>query len=227
LTPYIVTARTLLLAALIAFAGCARDRAPGSEEQSRADSVRADSLSRARLDSTNRTLPGYVVDSILPVEEELRRFRAVVGGVPASELKGGATSREALVSKFLKSLESNDTAALRSMLLTPREFADLVYPESPHTHPPYRQPPGLVWSMIQNAGSSGFTRLLRRLGGVALRHEGTRCEGPLERQGENTIMSRCNMRIAEPGGSIRSRRLFGSIIERHGRFKFVSYANEF
>jgi hypothetical protein len=30
-----------------------------------------------------------------------------------------------------------------------------------------------------------------------------------------------------PAGDTTTQRLFGTIIERHGRFKFVSYANQF
>src|SRR5262245_43682316 len=61
-----------------------------------ADSVRRDSVARARQDSINRTLPGYVVDSIFPVDEEIRRFKAKIGGTPVTTLANGSASREAL-----------------------------------------------------------------------------------------------------------------------------------
>jgi hypothetical protein len=35
------------------------------------------------------------------------------------------------------------------------------------------------------------------------------------------------VRLDPPHGTARSMRLFGDIIERHGRFKFVSFANDF
>ncbi len=55
-----------LIAAIILSASCTADGAARSA-RSAADSVRADSIARARQDSINRTLPGYVVDSIFPV----------------------------------------------------------------------------------------------------------------------------------------------------------------
>lgn len=216
----------LAVLALLVCGACSRD-VPPRVAQHQSDSVREDSLSRARQDSINRTLPGYVVDSILPIDEELRRFRAAVGGVPVNELQGGAASRNSLVSGFVAALASNDSAALRSLALTPREFADLVYPESPYTRPPYRQAPGLVWSQIQNAGMSGFNRLLERLGGAQLRYEGARCSEPPKLQGRNAIWAHCTVRVSEARGPARIRKLFGPIIEREGRFKFVSYATEF
>src|ERR1043165_2290911 len=65
-----------------------------------ADSARADSIARARQDSINRTLPGYVIDSLLPVDEELRRFRAAIGGEPVPAFVAGSPSREALAKRF-------------------------------------------------------------------------------------------------------------------------------
>jgi len=124
-----------LLAASGLFGACARD-SEAHALHAAADSIRTDSVARARQDSINRTLPGYVIDSILPVEEELRRFRGALGGDSATRFAGGSDSREALVRRFVKALVANDTSELVAMVIHGREFADLYYPESPYTHPP-------------------------------------------------------------------------------------------
>lgn len=113
------------------------------------------------------------------------------------------------------------------MSLQPREFADLVYPESQYTHPPYRQSPALVWYQIQNGSNTGFTRLVRRLGGQPLRYVNSRCDPSLDRQGRNLIWTNCSVRIVGPAGDTSQHRLFGSIIERDGAYKIVSFRNEF
>src|SRR3712207_5485129 len=59
--------------------------------------------------------PGQVVDSILPIEEELRRFRTDIPEAP-TEFTGGATSRTALVEKFVRAVEQRDTSALAAMV---------------------------------------------------------------------------------------------------------------
>lgn len=200
--------------------------------------MRADSIERARQDSINWTLPGYVVDSILPVEEELRRFRLAVrqhspngrtGDVSdnLSALTKASDSREGLVRRFVKALADNDSSELHAMHLTAREFAALVYPESPYTHRPYHQSPALVWNQIRMPSSSGLTRLLRRVAGQPLRYVDHSCDGKPERQGRNVIWTGCTLRVANSSGEESRQRLFGSIIEREGRFKFVSYANAF
>ena len=192
-----------------------------------ADSGRKDSIARARQDSINRMLPGYVVDSILPTDELLRRFRARVGGTPVTALQSASASRDALVARFLKAVAAADSTSLRDMALNAREFADLVYPESPNTRPPYKENPAVMWSTIQNPSQGGFIRLLRRTAEIPTKLVDYRCEGRTETQGHNTFISGCILRLNGKDGVTTSHRYFGSIIERDHKFKIVSYRNEF
>jgi hypothetical protein len=164
------------------------------------------------------------VDSILPLEEEIRRFRLTLGDEP-TVLSGGGSSRDALVEAFLDALEWADTATLREMTLTREEFGYLYYPETHYTERPYELSPALVWFQLENYGNRGFQRALRRFSGRALGSTGYRCkEEPLV-QGENRIWTNCLIEIGEPAGGERQLSLFGAILERQGHFKFLSYAN--
>src|ERR1041385_5977537 len=191
------------------------------------DRARSDSIARAREDSINRPHPGYVVDSVLPVEEELRRFRAAVGGTTVTSLAHASASRDALVRRVVRALASNDAADLRAIALDAREFADLVYPGSPFTRPPYRQSPEVVWMQLQTSSSSGLVRLLRRVGGRPWRYVDHSCDPRPDRQGPNSIWTSCVVRMIGPRGDTIAGRLFGSIVERERRFKVMSYKNQF
>src|SRR5262245_23982981 len=192
-----------------------------------ADSARADSIARARQDSINRAQPGYVIDSILPPEEELPRFRAALPGDSATKLVGGSPTRDALVRRFIRALAANDTADLRTMAVRGREFADLYYPESPYSHPPYKQPPSFAWRLIQDPSSAGLTKLLRRLGGQRIAFVSERCDPKVEHEGKTTRYVGCLVTVVTPSGDTATKRYFGSIIERGGQFKFLSYKNDF
>ena len=124
------------------------------------------------------------IDSILPIEEELRRFRATVDEAPPESLGGEWTTREALVRSFVDRLEAADTAALRTMLITRAEFAYLYYPQTVFAAPPYELPPALVWFQMQNRSSSRLTRLLREFAGHELRYRSRSCDPEPEVQGE-------------------------------------------
>jgi hypothetical protein len=191
------------------------------------DSIVRDSAARTKQDSINRTLPGYVIDSILPVEEEMRRFRAAIGGTAVDTLRNASRTRDALVERFVKAITVQDSVELRSMLLDAREFVDLVYPESPSTKPPYRQSPGLVWRSIQAPSEMGFRRLMRRASGLQVTLASYRCNVTPLRQGKNVLWSGCHLELVNARGVKETHRLFGTIIEREGRYKFVSYKNEF
>ena len=166
------------------------------------------------------------VDSILPIHESLRRFRESVGPEPAA-LEGGARSHDALVDHFVGALATHDTTAFADMLMSAAEFAWLYYPHTRYTSPPYRQAPELVWFQIQNSTSRGLGRLLTRLGGTALEVLDHRCAPEPLVEGPNRIWEQCTLRVGTPGGEPRQMRLFGSILERDGVFKFVSYTNDF
>ena len=203
--------------ALAALPGGCRPAADASPEAAVPDA------SPAAVSDTVRT----VVDSIRPIEEELRRFRAAIPGEPPSALSGGAPSRDALVERFVSAVEAADTAAFRSMLLTRAEFAWLYYPHTRFTAPPYELAPDLLWFQIQNGTSRGFGRLLDRMGGRTVHSDGYACPLAPRLEGPNRIWEDCAVRLRPTGGEARDLRLFGAIVERAGVYKFVSYSNGF
>ena len=192
-----------------------------------AGSMRADSIARTRQDSINRATSGYVIDSVIPVEEEILRFRAAIGGAVVTELQHASSSRTALVRRFIRDLAARDSADLRQAVISPREFADLIYPGSPNTRPPYRQGPGFVWMQISGQSSSGLTRVLQRRGGSAYAYLDHACPANPDIQAGNRLWTQCTVRVVSQAGDTTTQRLFGTIVERGGRFKFISYANQF
>jgi hypothetical protein len=207
----------MLLAAVI---GC------GQGHAAMADSARTDSLASARQDSVNRAQPGYIVDSILPVEEQLRRFRTGHSDT-ARLLVGGASSADSLVRQFAASLQASDTAALVRLTISRAEFAWLVYPESPLSRRPYQQAPDLVWMMHTAASSIGLERALTRLGGKQLGYRAWSCNAQPVMEGSNRIWKDCVVRFDHAPSPSGEMQLFSSIIERGGRFKILSYDNAF
>ncbi len=215
----------LLLAATVTLAACDRAQTVKVAMRTPADSVRDDSIARARQDSINRAQPGYVVDSVLPVEEEMRRFREAIGGTPVTALANGSASRDALVRRLVTAVSKHDSVDVRAMTVTPREFADLIYPSSPNTKPPYRQPPGFVWMQISNPSNAG--RLMKRLGGVQFHYVDHTCKSTPDFQGENKVWTGCQLRVVGPERDTTTQRWFGAIVERGGAFKFLTLANQF
>jgi hypothetical protein len=205
---------------------CCAAAACGEGHAAAADTTQAEAIARARQDSINRAQPSYIVDSILPVEEQLRRFRA---DLPDSlrAFDGGQSSREALVREFVRRLESSDTTALVRLTVSRAEYAWLVYPDSPLSAPPYRQAPDVAWMRHAAASKAGLGRLIERLGGSTLGMKSWSCPGEPVKEGDNTVWRDCVVRFEKPATGEQTLRLFSGIIERNGRFKILSYANGF
>ncbi|MDB4913882.1 MAG: hypothetical protein JWM95_1526 [Gemmatimonadetes bacterium] len=212
---------------LLIVGGALACKSDGRSATASADSVHADSIARARQDSVNRAQPGYIVDSIHTPEEDLRRFRAALPGESAKALAGGSSTREALVRRFVTAVAANDTTALLSMVVGAREFGDLYYPESPYSHPPYQQPAGIAWRLIQDPSSAGLTKLIRRLGGQPMSFVSEKCDPKVLHEGRTTRYAGCLVRVVGAAGDTVTKRYYGSIIERDGQFKFLSYTNDF
>ncbi len=186
--------------------------------------VACDRETKPGTDTTARP-PGYVVDSALPIGTLLARFRATVADSPTT-LAGGEVSAERLAREFLRAISSNDTASVRRLVVNRAEFAWLYYPETKFTKPPYELGPDLLWLQMNEASEKGIVRVLRRYGGAPMRFEALSCPDSVSIEGPNRITTGCRLRFAASDSAARTLQLFGSLMERDGRWKFVSYANE-
>lgn len=166
------------------------------------------------------------VDTVRSMEEELRRFTADLPATPA-ELEGGAGSLDELARSFVAAVAARDTQALRRMHISRAEFAYLYYRSASVSRPPYEMPPGLLWFQIDGISAQGITRLLRETGGAPLRYVRAVCPGAPEPQENNLVHAGCRVEYVAGDGARRTEKLFGNVLERGGRFKFISYANDY
>lgn len=175
----------------------------------------------ARADLPNSA---RVVDSIIPREEAVRRFRA--GLPPVDSLVGGERTRDALVKVFIHALGEADTAALAGLTVSRAEFAYLYYPTAAEGKPPYDLEPGLMWFMLSQRSNSGVRKALQRYGGSGMTLVDYDCGKGEVREGENTLVGPCTVRWTNGLGDTVAARLFSKILERGGRSKFLSYAGD-
>ncbi|MGH7503668.1 MAG: hypothetical protein ACREL7_18225 [Longimicrobiales bacterium] len=158
-----------------------------------------------------------------PMDAALAAFRE---GLPERTTLGAesARTRDELVMRFVRALEGADTAAFAPMMLSRAEYAWLYYPMTRHVRPPYELEAGLLWFFIVQNAEKGIGRALGEYGGVQLGYRGYRC-GESRVEGKNVVWEQCVLDITVRGEPVE-KRLFGTILERGDRFKFVSYAND-
>lgn len=155
---------------------------------------------------------------------QLARFRS---GLPEVHgLSGGAPSRDALVTAFMRALASRDTATLQRLILTKSEFAWLYYPTAREALPPYSLQPDLMWFTHQGRSEGGIRAALETLGGAGHTYLGYECPVGSRVEADNRLWGYCTVRHRAPDGTTHTDQLFGLILERSGVYKFVSYANK-
>jgi hypothetical protein len=186
------------------------------------DGVRA---AAASGETDPRLSPGYVVDSARSMEEELRRFRGDAAASPDT-LAFAHDSKESLVGSFLSALLRGDSAGLAQLHVTRAEFGDLYFPYSRFMRPPYELPPALLWFQLTSESNRGLTKLMRLFTNRELVVDRVECPEEPVAEGDNRLWNNCRTFLRGMEGPPGGWRLFGSIIERHGRVKFLSYAND-
>jgi hypothetical protein len=165
------------------------------------------------------------VDSIRPPAEALALFR---DGLPiADSLSGGATSRDTLIARFVDALARQDTAATRTMVLGRAEYGWIYFPSLQQMNPGINMQPEVMWMLQSRESDKGIVRVMRRLGGGQARFGAYTCEPAPRVEGANRYWHDCAVETIAPDGEKATLKLFGSLIERGGRWKIVSYANDF
>lgn len=168
---------------------------------------------------------GQVVDSIIPMDQALDRFRE--GLIEPAGLAGGEGSRDDLVGKVVRAFEAQDTMAFEALAVNRAEWAFLYYPDNALSKPPYELPPALAWFQRQEASRKGVLRGLRELGGHRVTYQGHTCSPDPVLEGENRIWTGCVVTLRRDDGDPVTIGLFAAILERDGRFAVLSYDNDF
>jgi hypothetical protein len=168
-------------------------------------------------------VPPAVVDSILPMDVMLARFRE--GSVEPTGLRGGMSSLEALVDSFVSAVVRNDPAALEEMAVDRAEYAWLYFPTTSIAAPPYELPPELAWFQVEELNRRDLSRFLDANGGRPFDLRGYMCDPEPLREGANRIWTHCVVTVGREGGEPVTIEAFGPVIERAGQFKFLNYAN--
>ena len=161
----------------------------------------------------------------LPIHADLTLFQSELPRQAHDLGTHAAASRDALFDQFVRAVEDSNAAVLRSLRLDVAEFAYLYYPPSRYTRAPYELPPATLWLLIEQNGLKGEARVLQHYGGRSLNVNGYRCEDEPRTEGPNRLWEHCLLERADDTGQRFQERLFGSILERDGKFKFVSIAN--
>lgn len=182
---------------------------------------RSDGALIASRDSLRKT-PGYVIDSVFPPDEALRRFQRDAGPAPDA-LTAGAASLDALLRRYWATLTSGDSMALQPLVVSKAEFAHLYFPES--AEPASGMQPHISWLLLSNNSGRGLARALAIASDSDAPILGTACIDRRQIAGRNIVHGPCGI-VRSASAKRDTLWITNHVIERGGVFKLMSFANE-
>ena len=145
-------------------------------------------------------------------------------GHPPGGLDNGQPSKEALAELLLLGLREKDRELLESLRVTEREYTDLLFPEFPAAGG--NAAASFHWMLLQTGSVPGIESALEAYGGVdyelleVIATKGTQDYRTFR------IHSKVELRVRRRSDqSLGQIRVCGSMVERGGQFKVLSYKN--
>ena len=151
-------------------------------------------------------------------------FIALLGfGCSAEPLPHSHDSPEALARAVLKAIEERDTGALYALALNKEEFTEHVWPELPAARPERNLSVDFVWGDLQLKSNVTLRDTLAAHGGN--RYEFIRMAflGDTTAYGSYRVRRESELTVKDSTGTSRQIRMFGSMLEKNGRYKVFSY----
>jgi len=148
-------------------------------------------------------------------------------GRASGELTGGASSPRRLVEHVLDAVADRDTAALLSMLVDADEYDRIVYPElgahyvaARDTRSETRQ---FLWENQRLDALKGMRSAMRELGGRRLSFVTIEFTEGEQRYPSYRLMEGGVVSVVDADGTPATLHMLGTMIEKGGRYKLLSY----
>jgi hypothetical protein len=144
-------------------------------------------------------------------------------GCSAAPLPHSHDSPEALARAVLKAIEERDAGALDALALNKQEFTEHVWPELPAARPERNLSADFVWGDLHQKSNVTLRDTLTAHGGN--RYEFVRIAflGDTTTYGSFRVRRESELTVKDPKGASRQIRVFGSMLEKNGRYKVFSY----
>jgi hypothetical protein len=153
----------------------------------------------------------------------------VSGGGSTLTLEGGASSKEALIERFLQALREKDRVALRALRLSEAEYREIVLPGHVAVGEPLREytedTSKFAWDTLNGKSAYWEIALLNQFGGRTFEITSVDYEEGVDAFATYTAYRQLRLTLQEAAGP-RVELRTGSIAEIGGQFKFVSYIRD-
>ena len=141
----------------------------------------------------------------------------------SAPLPNAYDSPEALSRVVLAAIEGRDTDTLRALALSKEEFTKHVWPDLPAARPERNLNPSFVWGDLHQKSNITLRSILAAHAGK--KYELIRVEflGETTSYESYRVHRETELTVKQADGTERKVRVFGSVLEKGGRYKVFSY----
>ena len=147
-------------------------------------------------------------------------------GAAAGALAGTFDSAEAAARQALALIEAGDRDRIGKIALSEAEFRSLVYPALPASRPERNTSAEFLWGMLAQRSRNSLAFTLDRYRGRPLELVAVDFVGESTDYGPFRVHREAVLTVRHAEGEPSAVRLFGSMIEREGRFKIFSFVTD-
>ena len=140
-----------------------------------------------------------------------------------SPLPNSHESAEALSRAVLTAIENRDADALRALALNREEFTEHVWPELPAARPERNLSAPFVWGDLNQKSNITLRDTLAAHSGKKYEFRSIRFLGETTRYDSYRVHRESELTVKDAEGNERQVRMFGSVLEKGGRYKIFSY----
>jgi len=135
-------------------------------------------------------------------------------------------SPSAAAAAVADALARKDLEALRTLTLSEHEFRTIVWPELPSSRPEVNLPVAYAWGTLQQTSQNSLGTTFSTHGGRRYTVVGVEFAGGTTRYESFAVHRKAQMLVRGEDGAEQRLALFGSLLEREGRFKIFSYVTD-
>lgn len=137
------------------------------------------------------------------------------------DLAHSGDSIDDLAQRVLTAIESKDIATLDALRINRDEFKKYLWPEFPAST--NNTPFDFAWDNLNGKTTKGMTRAIADIGGQEFRLVGVTFEKETEKYPTFTLYTSAVLDVTDLNGNKKQLKFCGSIVERNGEYKFLSY----
>ena len=142
------------------------------------------------------------------------------------EIKDTFPSPEAVARRVIELLEAGDAEGLRAMAVSREEFHRVVYPELPASDPKRNTSADFLFGMTDRRSRRDLAFTLSRYAGQRIDLVAVDFLGATTEHRTFRVHRKAALTVRTPDGDRVVVRLFGSMIERDGRYKVFSFVTD-